>query len=292
MTSTSTTNLSSPRREIRTKSKQVLIESIRKAKAERAKAKGLADQSEAPKKKARALKARKVSKKDEAKRSGASEVTIFYRDESSCVRPNSVETQRSPNCGEVRLCWKYICPKAVKEQMMIWLDEIGENHENLKAKVVPYTTNKTEQTRGEQKKMHVPMEMDHVGGSEPEDEDGEDVKQVRRGSMCHNCGMMGHFAKDCRMKGKGEGKGGDGKNGYAKSRGKTMKGTGKKGTGKFRGSKGGLSGDQKSWRMLRTVLDMRKGRSQVVRKVGGESPASMKKMQTAEKAEDHLEECG
>ena len=39
------------------------------------------------------------------------------------------------------------CPKDVKEQMMIGLDDIRENYENLKAKVVSHTTNKTEQAR-------------------------------------------------------------------------------------------------------------------------------------------------
>ena len=52
-----------------------------------------------------------------------------------------------------------ICPKDVKEQMMMRLDEIGENCENLKARVVSYTTNKTEQARGAQKDLHVPMEV-------------------------------------------------------------------------------------------------------------------------------------
>ena len=53
--------------------------------------------------------------------------------------------------------------EAVKEQMMMRVDEIGENFENLKAKGgvthVSCTTNKTEQARGGQTDMYVPMEV-------------------------------------------------------------------------------------------------------------------------------------
>ena len=62
--------------------------------------------------------------------------------------------------------------------MMMLLDENGENFENLKAKVVSYTTDKTEKARGGHKCMHVPMEVDHVRGSEPEEEDWADVNKI------------------------------------------------------------------------------------------------------------------
>ena len=62
-----------------------------------------------------------------------------------------------------------------KKQIMMMRQEIGDNYENVKAKVVSYTTNKTEQTRGEQKETQVHMEVDHVSGSEPEEEDWRDV---------------------------------------------------------------------------------------------------------------------
>ena len=125
-----------------------------------------------------------------------------------------------------------ICPKDVKEQMLLRLDEVGENYENLKVKVISYTSNKAEQSRG-QKETAVPMELDYVSGSEMYDEEeGDDVDEVRRDRRCHNCGMMGHFARDCKMKGKGKGKGKNEGKGYGKGKGKTMKGTGRKGAGK------------------------------------------------------------
>ena len=95
--------------------------------------------------------------------------------------------------------------------------------------------------------MHVPMEVDHFSGSEPEDEDWEDVDEVRREPMC--CGMMAHFSREI-VEGQAMGKGKSGcrSKGYAKGKKKTVKGTGKKGTGKFGGSKGGRLGEQKGWR--------------------------------------------
>ena len=95
-----------------------------------------------------------------------------------------------------------ICPKDVKEQMLMRLDEIGENYENFMAKVVYYTTNKAEQARGVQKETAVPMELDHVSGSELCDDDWDDVDEVRGDERCHNCGMMGHFERGCSMRGK------------------------------------------------------------------------------------------
>ena len=77
-----------------------------------------------------------------------------------------------------------ICPKDVKEQMLLRLDEVGKNYENLKVKVISYTSNKAEQSRG-QKETAVPMELDYVSGSEMHDEEEwDDVDQVRRDRRC------------------------------------------------------------------------------------------------------------
>ena len=42
-----------------------------------------------------------------------------------------------------------------------------------------YPTNKTEQTRGRQKELYVSMEVDHISGSEPQEEDLGDVDEVQ-----------------------------------------------------------------------------------------------------------------
>ena len=77
-----------------------------------------------------------------------------------------------------------ICPpKDVKEQMLLRLEEVGENYKNLKTKVISYTSNKAEQSRG-QKETAVPMELDYVSGSEMyEEEEWDDVDEVRRSKM-------------------------------------------------------------------------------------------------------------
>ena len=47
--------------------------------------------------------------------------------------------------------------REVKEQMKMRTNEIGENNQNIKAKVVFYTFNKAEKTRGGHKEMYVPI---------------------------------------------------------------------------------------------------------------------------------------
>ena len=77
---------------------------------------------------------------------------------------------------------------------MMRLDEICENYEDLKAKVVSHTTKNAEQARGGQKETYVPI-------NEYDEEDWRHVE--RRGMVCHDCGTMGHLARYRWRKGKG-----------------------------------------------------------------------------------------
>eukprot|EP00974_Lingulodinium_polyedra_P022643 2187174-Lingulodinium_polyedra.AAC.1 len=130
-----------------------------------------------------------------------------------------------------------ICPKDRKEQMLMRLDEIGEDYEALKNKVTSYATNKVEQSKGV---GPVEMEVDNVNEFGYEQEGGgelweEAVDAVWPATQCYECGGYGHMARGCPNKihtpaqAKGKGKAGGGKG--------CIKGKGKDG-GKAGGGKG------------------------------------------------------
>ena len=171
---------------------------------------------------------------------------------------------------------------------MLRLDEIGENCENLKAKVVSYTTNKTEQSRGGQKDMYVPMDVGHVRSSEPQKEDWENVDEVRRGSMFSNYGMMGHVARDCGRNGMGKGERRRRRQGICPRKREHDERHGE------RKAQSNLEDPREDVQENRKVEDTKDRAGRAARSdtsyqtVDGESLTSMRKMQTAENAEDNL----
>jgi len=133
-----------------------------------------------------------------------------------------------------------ICPKELKDQMLIRLDEIGENYEALKAKVICYATNKVEQFRGG---GPTPMEIDNVWQDEIGEEWQDEIGEVWASTRCYECGGYGHMARTCPTKGgkggKSKGKGKDGGKDGGKGKGKDAgKGYGGKDGGKGYGGKG------------------------------------------------------
>ena len=145
-----------------------------------------------------------------------------------------------------------ICPENIVEMVENRWDELGENYEAMKERVIGWANNKAYK-KSDRGGGPVPMDVDNVTTKEEEWEDwnGEEyygggmVAAVYPSTKCFNCQGFGHMARECpngqkgkgkgaeKGKGKGDGKG-DGKGKGMGSKGGFMKG-GWKGGGKFGG---------------------------------------------------------
>ena len=70
------------------------------------------------------------------------------------------------------------------------IDEIGEDYEKLKAKVVASVSNKVEQ------QGPVPMDVGKVEAGYGE-ENAYDMDGVRHDIVCYSCGGCGHISQFC-----------------------------------------------------------------------------------------------
>ena len=145
-------------------------------------------------------------------------------------------TAEHPTGTKIPDSWKMgalmqLCPKEVVDVMETRWDEIGENYETLKQKVIAWAANKVEKTAGG---GVVPMD---IGVATDNDEWGEysadyppnkgmfGAEEYMEGAVheytrCYECGGYGHMAADCASKGKGKGGGKAGWNQKGKGKGK------------------------------------------------------------------------
>ena len=139
--------------------------------------------------------------------------------------------------------------------------------------------------------MYVPMDVGHVRGSEPQKEYWENLDEVRRGSMCSNYGIMGHVARDCGRKGMGKGKGGEGGKEYAQGRGDTTKDMGKERHSQIWRTQGRMFMKNRKFGDTKDRAGRAARSDTSYQNVDGKSLTSMRKVQTAENAEDNLILC-
>ena len=86
-----------------------------------------------------------------------------------------------------------ICPKDAKDQMLMRLNEVAENHERSKTNVISYSTNKADQPRVGQVDTSGPVDVDNVSCSERGDgnweeqlwTDGTHCKRLPREELRH-----------------------------------------------------------------------------------------------------------
>jgi uncharacterized membrane protein YgcG len=106
-----------------------------------------------------------------------------------------------------------LCPTEVQDMIYQNVDEVNEDYDKLKQKIVTWASNKVA-SEG------VPMDIGKLSRHyDHEDDEDYEVAAVGWQTQCHNCGGWGHMSRECPSEKKG--KGGE----KGKGKGNSSKGT-------------------------------------------------------------------
>ena len=118
-----------------------------------------------------------------------------------------------------------LCPPEVQDMIYRNVDEVNEDYDKLKQKIVTWTSNKVANEG-------VPMDIGRVGCHENHDHDHDDyeISAIGQHTQCYNCGGWEHVSRECPSEKKGKEKGKDfGKGGEDSSKGGKDSGKGYQG---------------------------------------------------------------
>jgi hypothetical protein len=128
-----------------------------------------------------------------------------------------------------------LCPAEVQDMVYQNVDDVSEDYDKLKQKIISWTSNKISNDG-------VPMDIGKVEWEAQQDYDF-DVAAVGWHTQCYNCGGWGHQSRECVSEKKGGGKGdkgkGKGHGQYNNFNGKGGKDSGKGGKDFGKGGKDG-----------------------------------------------------
>ena len=97
-----------------------------------------------------------------------------------------------------------LCPPEVQDMIYQNVDEVNEDYDKLKQKIVTWTSNKVANEG-------VPMDIGRVGWHDDHDHDHDDfeISAIGQQTQCYNCGGWEHLSRECPSEKKCKGKGKD-----------------------------------------------------------------------------------